>query len=194
LPLQVTSNFFEGTLTVFDLSAPGYPEVAVIGGRGDGPLEFGIAGGSGALCFRPGPAPTLLVAEHENDRVQEVNVLTHKHVAFLFAGALSGPRGVAASEAYIAVSAWKHYGEGQHVVALFSATTLALVHRIGGEVRAGRRAVRGGNGVAVVGWCEGRSTRFVRVQWVRRLAVCVSVCVCMFAARGSGVGWAGWWG
>jgi hypothetical protein len=78
------------------------------------------------------PCAPLQVAEHGNDRVQEVDVATQSHVGFLCPpGTLLGPRGVAASPVYIAVSTWRAEGVGEHVVHVFHADTHAAVMVVG---------------------------------------------------------------
>ena len=68
---------------------------------------------SGGLCFTcasagSGVRPTVLVAEHGNNRVQEVDVVKGTHVGYLGPdGGLLGPFAVAASPTLIAVSSWK---------------------------------------------------------------------------------------
>ncbi len=87
-------------------------------------------------------APTLLVAEHGNGRVQEVDVAAWTHAGFPMVGRPSHPRGVAASAALIAVTSWGVVKTGAHVVALFDAGTRAWLRDVGtlgsdpGKVRA----------------------------------------------------------
>ncbi len=78
LRLVVTSNRVDNTLALFDLDpAAGFPARGSLGAPGSGPLQFCMSdasGYSGWLCFTVpvDGRPTLLVADHGNDRVQEV--------------------------------------------------------------------------------------------------------------------------
>jgi DNA-binding beta-propeller fold protein YncE len=58
-------------------------------------------------------------------------------VAFRFEGSVSGPRAVAATPALVAVSCWKHHGEGTHAVSLFDAEDGVLLRTLGGPVGSG---------------------------------------------------------
>ncbi len=72
------------------------------------------------------------MAEHGNDRVQEIDLTTQAHVGYLCApGTLHGPRGVAASSTLIAVSAWRAEGVGDHVVHVFDAVTRGALRVLG---------------------------------------------------------------
>ena len=78
-----------------------------LGGQGDGPLQFDFGKGDvGWLCFlqRAPGVHHLLVSEGANHRIQEIDVLGRRHVAFLFADLLSNPRGVSAAADLIAVA------------------------------------------------------------------------------------------
>jgi DNA-binding beta-propeller fold protein YncE len=66
-----------------------------------------------------------------------VNVKLQSFVSFKFVGQVSGPRAVAATSSLIAVSAWKHHGEGVHAVSLFDAEDGVLLRTLGGEVGSG---------------------------------------------------------
>jgi hypothetical protein len=75
----VTSNLEDSTLSVHRMDQVGFPMVRQVGGPGSGPLEFHWVDAdgfpSGWVCFTvpgDGSRPTLLVADHGNDRVQEV--------------------------------------------------------------------------------------------------------------------------
>ncbi len=75
----------------------------------------------------------LQVAEHGNNRVQEVDVMAQAHVGFLCKpGAVQGPRAVAASPTLVAVSAWTSPDSEDHVVHLFNATSRAHLRVMGG--------------------------------------------------------------
>jgi hypothetical protein len=124
LGLLVLSND-DHTLSVHGL-APGLPLLYTFGSRGAGPCQFRSPM---HLCFTPWGGNTLLVAEHEGGRVQEVNVEEQSHVKHWFVGQLIGPRGVAASVAHIAVSEGK---AATHRVSLFCKAADTWLWRIGG--------------------------------------------------------------
>jgi hypothetical protein len=159
LGLLVTSeseHHLESTLSVWTLPAPwgsgpgpGITLVCTLGGEGSPPpmqFKFGVL--SGMLAFLPPAAPVrvgastpplLLVADQDNDAVHLVDVVGRAHVGYVAApGLIAGPCGVAASangaSPLVAVSAWKEYSSGDHVVHLFASngTTWDGVRVIGG--------------------------------------------------------------
>jgi hypothetical protein len=72
--------------------------------------------------------PLLLVTDAGHDAVHFVDVVEGQHAGYLAApGSIAGPRGVAASSAAVAVSAWKHRTSGEHVVRLFTRRAAAWV-------------------------------------------------------------------
>jgi len=107
-------------------------------------LSDGIGGG--CLAFTPPTTkscsgsvirPLLLVADAGNDAVHLVDVVARTHVGYLaFPGSIAGPRGVAASgtSPLVAVSAWKSYGSGEHVVVVYKGDGVVweVVRVIGG--------------------------------------------------------------
>lgn len=69
----VTSDCVDGTLSIFEMCADGtFCLLFIVGTRGTGPLQFKICRSGeigGLMCFTVGTdCPTLLVAEHGNDR------------------------------------------------------------------------------------------------------------------------------
>jgi hypothetical protein len=76
---------------------------------------------SGYLAFTgSGTSRVLLVTDHGNDAVHVVDVVNRVHVGYLAApGTIDGPRGVAAKDSLVAISAWKKWSEGEHAVRLF---------------------------------------------------------------------------
>ncbi len=85
-------------------------------------------------------APCLLVTDSGADAVHLVDVVGQTHAGYLASpGSIAGPRGVAASGAssLVAVSAWKEWSSGSHVV---------VVYRGGGTVWAAVRVIGGGFG------------------------------------------------
>jgi hypothetical protein len=123
------------TVTLRSIDPPSFmfPVVAEVGGAGDGPCQFNFNAGdgtSGWCCFTLGPAPTLLVAEHGNRRVHELDPCKGlAHVSFL--PVTLRPRGVAASPTHIAVTAWDQWAVGEHCLYVFDAGTRALLRTIG---------------------------------------------------------------
>jgi hypothetical protein len=111
-------------------------------------LSDGIGGG--CLAFTPPTTkscsgsvirPLLLVADAGNDAVHLVDVVARTHVGYLaFPGSIAGPRGVAASgtSPLVAVSAWKSYSSGEHVVVAYKGDGVGweVVRVIGGGFRA----------------------------------------------------------
>jgi hypothetical protein len=132
--------------------------VCTLGGAGSqAPMQFKFNGGvaTGYLAFTPltgdsssGSArPLLLVTDAGADAVHLVDVVGRRprsHAGYLAApGSIAGPRGVAASGAspLVAVSAWKTYESGDHVVVVFrgSGAVWEAVRVIGGGLgRPGR--------------------------------------------------------
>ena len=122
LGLLFTSNYTDNTLSAFALAAPGFPALGTWGRKGSGPLEFDFGGGagfSGMMCFTGdgagggGDGPFLLVTDHGNDRVVELEVggvgagRPPVQRCTFGGGAGAAPRGVAACGALIAVLGWK---------------------------------------------------------------------------------------
>jgi hypothetical protein len=127
--------------------------VCTLGGHGSvAPLQFKFWDGSdssGYLAFTP-PAtttptasldrPLLLVTDAGQDAVHLVDVVARTHAGYLAApGSIAEPRGVAASgtSSLVAVSAWKKYDSGDHVV---------VVYRGSGAVWEAVRVIGGGLG------------------------------------------------
>jgi hypothetical protein len=110
------------------------------------------------------------VAEHGNNRVQEVDVMAQSHIGYLCRpGTIAGPRAVTASPSLVAVSAWSRGDSGQHVVCLFDAVSRVALRTLGGVCGGedgqllcprGLRVTADGNGVLVAD--EGKSS----VVWV----------------------------
>lgn len=133
----MTSNCGKCTLSIFDTtdSAEGaISHIATLGGVGKGPLQFQFAAGdgsSGGICFSPSSPRELLVADHGNNRVQVVDVVSHSYLwDFCGPGTVKGPRAVAASSSgsLVVVSAWLYSSHGIHV---FDSTTKAHLRAIG---------------------------------------------------------------
>ncbi len=100
---------------------------------------------SGCLAFTPpttttgcgSTRPLLLVTDAGHDAVHLVDVGGRTHVGYVAtAGSISGPRGVAVSGALplVAVSAWKGWRSGDHVVVVYrgSGAVWEVVRVIGG--------------------------------------------------------------
>jgi hypothetical protein len=110
------------------------------------PMQFKFVdqlGVSGYMAFTPpttttGDArPLLLVTDAGHDAVHLVDVVGQTHAGYLASpGSIAGPRGVAASGAspLVAVSAWKDFSSGDHVVAVYrgSGAVWEAVRVIGG--------------------------------------------------------------
>ncbi len=137
--------------------------VCTLGGKGSvAPMQFnffdglGYFGFSGYLAFTPptttttittasGARPLLLVTDAGHDAVHLVDVVPvgpvgGSHVGYVASpGSIAGPRGVAASGAspLVAVSAWKDFCSGDHVV---------VVYRGSGAVWEAVRVIGGGFG------------------------------------------------
>ena len=76
-----------------------------------------------ATCVAP--IPLLLVTDHGHDAVHIVDVLHRTHKGYLAApGSIAGPRGMAtcstATPPLVAISAWKEYGRGDHVIRVYA--------------------------------------------------------------------------
>ena len=123
---------------------------------------------SGGMAFT-GPATCrhLLVTDAGDwhDAVHVIDVMERARVGYVAApGTIAGPRGIAARGALVAVSAWKSWGSGDHVVQLFEGSGVTwspLRVLAGGFRRPGRadgqlnrpfglRFTGDGTGVAVV--------------------------------------------
>ena len=69
-----------------------------------------------------GPATSrlLIVTDAGHDAVHAIDVASRVHVGYVAApGTIAGPRGVAARGCLVAVSAWKEWYHGDHVVRVF---------------------------------------------------------------------------
>jgi hypothetical protein len=129
-----------------------------------------------------GPATSrlLLLPDAGRDAVHVIDVQSREHVGYVAApGSNLGPRGVAARGPLVAVSAWKEWRRGDHVVHVFTGTaplwTPLRVVGSGcssegssfGEPAAGKltrpygvRVTRDGAGVVVTDFYNGRVCRF----------------------------------
>ena len=153
LGLLVTSDRDKNTLSVWGVpggaSGGGLRLVCTLGGH-RAPMQFDFSSGpgySGYLAFTPlttktrgssSACPLLLVTDHGHDAVHLVDVVGRTHEGYLAAPrSIAGPRGVAASGAspLVAVSAWKEFSSGDHVV---------VVYRGGGAVWEAVRVIGGG--------------------------------------------------
>ncbi len=137
----------------------GLPLVCTLGGKGSAaPLHFQFIddqGCSGYLAFTPptrspssSARPLLLVTDAGHDAVHLVDVVGRSHAGYLASpGSIAGPRGVAASgtSPLVAVSAWKEYLNGDHVV---------VVYKDSGAVWEAVRVIGGGFGGP--GSCDGQ--------------------------------------
>jgi hypothetical protein len=136
-----------GAAVVSAGSGGGLRLVGTLGGVGSAaPMQFDFHSGNGVagyLAFTPPSIsrPLLLVTDHGHDAVHVVDVVGGgSHVGYLAPpGSIAGPRGVAASgtaEALplVAVSAWKYWDSGDHVVHLYrgSGAVWEAVRVIGG--------------------------------------------------------------
>ena len=95
-------------------------------------MQFDFASGagySGYLAFTPRVAAAdrsdlLLVVEHGHDAVHMIDVVSRAHIGYVAApGTIAGPRGVAASGDLVAVSGWKNWEGGDHLVHIYRAGT-----------------------------------------------------------------------
>lgn len=142
------------------------------------------AGGAAGVCASAVGMYTLLVTEAGNDRVQELAVVRGglaavmdvttqvevTHVGWLYPpGAVLGPRGVAASQDLIAVSAFATGGEGLHAIHLFHSASRAPVRVVGdgcgdggGQLKSphGVRLSTNGRTVVVADMANGRVAEF----------------------------------
>ncbi len=123
-------------LTVHRL-APGLPVVGTLGTEGDGPGQFLQPRG---VCFPPWDRHTLLVAEHGNNRVQEVDPHSGAHVQFWGVEregerreGLDRPFGLAASATIVVVSEWGKVNR----VSAYDAASRGLLWRSGPATGAG---------------------------------------------------------
>jgi len=110
-------------LTVYRLTA-GFPVMHAFGGNGVGPGQYKDPR---HMCFPPWGSGTLLVAERDGGRVQEVDPLAQTSIKMWCAGQVANPWGVAATAEVMAVSEY-----GPSYVALFSVSTGARLWRVGG--------------------------------------------------------------
>ena len=146
LGLLVTSDCDSNTLSVWSIPsdgggvgtgagcASGLARVCTLGGEwSPAPMQFKFFSHgdmSGYLAFIPS-APgaafrhfphLLLVTDHGHDAVHMIDVMSRAHVGFLATpGTIAGPRGVAVSGVapLVAVSAWKEWTSGDHVVHIY---------------------------------------------------------------------------
>jgi DNA-binding beta-propeller fold protein YncE len=98
-----------------------------------------------------GPATSrlLLLTDAGHDAVHVIDVAGRVHAGYVAApGTIAGPRGVAARGSLVAVSAWKKFGSGDHVVRVFEGS---------GVMWTGVRVLAGGFGGP--GWAYGQLYR-----------------------------------
>jgi DNA-binding beta-propeller fold protein YncE len=132
----------------------------------------------------------LLVTDAGHDAVRLVDVVARTHAGYVAPpGSIAGPRGVAASgtSPQAAVSAWREYFSGDHVVVVYrgSGAVWGAVRVIGGgfgdpgtgdgqlHVPYGLRFSRDGSAICVADYWNGRASVF-RVgdgEFVRNIAV-----------------------
>jgi hypothetical protein len=99
-------------------------------------FKFDDGNSSGWMAFA-GPATSrlLLLTDASHDAVHVIDVAGRVHVGYVAApGTIAGPRGVAARGSLVAVSAWKEYDSGDHLVCVFegSGARWSVVHVVGG--------------------------------------------------------------
>jgi hypothetical protein len=120
----------------------GLVRVCTLGGPSSALFRF--SGGGGWLAFMgPSTAPLLLATDAGHDAVHVIDVAGRVHAGYVAApGTIAGPRGVAARGSLVAVSAWKRFDSGDHVVCLFqgSGTSWSLVYVMGGGLGGPGRA------------------------------------------------------
>jgi hypothetical protein len=131
---------------------------------------------SGWMAFT-GPATSrlLLLTDAGHDAVHVIDVAGRVHVGYVAApGTIARPRGVAARGSLVAVSAWKVWGSGDHVVRVFegSGAMWTAVRMVGGgygrpgsadgqlDRPRGLRFTGDGTGLAVADWGNGRVSVF----------------------------------
>jgi hypothetical protein len=154
LGLLVTTDYFCNTLSVFTLpplealashgsgagASAGLALACTLGGAtSPAPMKFLFLDGhgpSGWMAFTGPPSSRLLlVTDAGQAAVHVIDVAGQVHVGYVAApGAIAGPRGVAARGSLVAVSTWKLYGSGDHVVRLFegSGASWTAVRVVGG--------------------------------------------------------------
>jgi hypothetical protein len=198
LGLLVTSNRDNNTLSVFSLRRSGEGagagagagavagaglalEYTLGGASSRAPLQFkfldNAAGGiSGWMAFT-GPATSrlLLLTDAGHDAVHVIDVAGRAHVGYVAApGTIAGPRGVAERGSLVAVSTWRGYDSGEHVVWLFkgSGTMWTAVRVVAGGFRGpgsaggqlyrpyGLRFTADGTGLAVADYWNDRVSVF----------------------------------
>ncbi len=106
---------------------------------------------------QPGDSSMLLIADHGNDRVVEVDVSgivtggPLMHIGYVGAGTGTNPRAVAANASHIAVSGWTLLDCGSHCVTLYDAISRDPVRTLG----LGIPSSLSGDGTAAPGalWC-----------------------------------------
>jgi hypothetical protein len=103
---------------------------------------FDGQGPSGYLAFTTfirDTGPLLLVTDAGHDAVHVIDIIRKTHEGYLAPpGSIAGPRGVAASgvSPLVAISAWKHFYDDDHVVILYKGdgAVWKTVRVIGGEL------------------------------------------------------------
>jgi hypothetical protein len=105
---------------------------------------------SGYMAFTgPPTSRLLLLTDTGHDAVHVIDVAGQVHAGYVAApGTIAGPRGVAARGSLVAVSAWKEYGCGDHVVRVFegSAARWSAIRELAG-------------GFGGPGWVDGQLCR-----------------------------------
>ncbi len=157
--------------------------VCTIGGDGSAaPMQFKFSGGGGRLAFTSPSSdstshPLLLATDAGHSAVHLVDVVGRTHAGYVAPpGSIAGPRGVAASGILplVAVSAWKEFRSGDHVVVVYrgSGSAWEAVRVIGGgfgspgsrqgqlSMPHGLRFSRDGHGICVADWSNGRASVF----------------------------------
>jgi hypothetical protein len=201
LGLVVTSDLMVNTLSVFTLpqsintpssTGRGLALMHTLGGTSSpAPMQFKFLdrqADSGWMAFT-GPATSrhLLVTDGGHGAVHVIDVAGRVHAGYVVApGTIAGPRGVAARGSLVAISTWKKWSSGDHVVRVFEgsgARWTALREVAGGFGGPGRangqldrplglRFTGDGTGLAVADYGNGRVSVF-RVEdgsFVRHVA------------------------
>jgi DNA-binding beta-propeller fold protein YncE len=131
---------------------------------------------SGWMAFT-GPATSrlLLLTDTGHDAVHVIDVAGRVHAGYVAApGTIAGPRGVAARGSLVAISVWKSFWQGDHVVRVFegSGAMWTAVRVVGGgfggpgsadgqlDRPRGLRFTGDGTGLAVADWGNGRVSVF----------------------------------
>jgi hypothetical protein len=207
LGLLVTSSYNDNALRVFALPASatvhnaaaqcgsGLSLLYTLGGPDSpAPMRFKFTvnvlsnDSSGWMAFTgPATCRLLLVTDAVHDAVHVIDVVRRVHAGYVAApGTIAWPRGVAARASLVAVSAWKGWYDGDHVVHLFEGSgstwdpLRVLACGFGrpgaadGQLRSphGLRFTADGTGLAVADFGNGRVCMF-RVEdgsFVRHVA------------------------